>query len=78
VELEHVFRWYMAKFLDSGTLDDADVSCFSPPVWALVLCSISSLLMTLNASSGIFIYSLVCQQFRWLAYFCSKMTFCFI
>ena len=38
--------------------------CYSPPFWAHILQSISKFLLTLNASSGCFVYCVMCQAFR--------------
>ena len=58
VELEHVFRWYVS------TDSSASVACYDPPLWSVVLTSVSSFLMTLNASFGFAIYCLMCNRFR--------------
>jgi hypothetical protein len=41
-----------------------EYECINPPVWAYILRHVSTLLMTLDASSGFLIYCIACEQFR--------------
>ena len=43
---------------------EADKWCYSTPLWAHILRSISNLLLTLNASVCCFVYCVVCRTFR--------------
>ena len=40
------------------------IKCYSAPLWAHILRSISKLLLTLNASVGCFVYCMICSRFR--------------
>ena len=63
--------WNNYKYLftvepDKPTENEMQVEplCYSHPFWAILLRSISKLLLTLNASVGCFVYCAMCQIFR--------------
>ena len=43
---------------------EGDKWCYSTPIWAHILRSVSNLLLTLNASVCCFVYCVVCRTFR--------------
>ena len=63
VELEHMLSWYYFRYFDPKH-QAADAACFDPAVWAIILGSVSSFLMILNASLGFLVYCLACRQFK--------------
>jgi hypothetical protein len=63
VELEHMLSWYYFRYIDPEH-QAADAACFDPAVWAVILGSVSSFLMIVNASLGFLVYCLACRQFK--------------
>jgi hypothetical protein len=56
-------EWYYLKYVALEVMAP-ESHCFHPPLWAYILRQVSSLLMTLDASSGFLIYCVACKQFR--------------
>ena len=63
VELVSVWPWYYSKYFSAVPATE-EASCLRMPPWSHVVSHISSLLMTLNASTGFWIYCVACQTFR--------------
>ncbi len=65
-----MFKSYYLAYLDSltsdssGEVDMTQVNCFTPQYWFAIVTVVSSLTMTLNASIGVFIYCVMCKNFR--------------
>ena len=62
VELVLALSWYFNKNL-GGQSNSMNISCLEMPAWTFVMSHVSSLLMTINASSGFLIYCMACQTF---------------
>ena len=61
LELNHVSKFYFARPPDGAA---SNVSCFDPPLWAMMMKYFSNFLLTLNASIGFFVYCLTSEEFR--------------
>ena len=65
-----MFKSYYLAYFDSLTnnssadIDMSQVNCFTPQYWFATVTVVSSLTMTLNASIGVFIYCVMCKNFR--------------
>jgi hypothetical protein len=62
------YYWAVFDSLARGNsiadIDMSQVNCFSPQCWFVIVSMVSSLLMTFNASIGVFIYCVMCRNFR--------------
>ena len=61
------FYWNSLFSVDNSEKNihyEGDKWCYSTPIWAHILRSVSNLLLTLNASVCCFVYCVVCRTFR--------------
>ena len=63
VEFVSVLPWYYSKYFGPESAAGSS-SCLRMPAWTHVLTSVSSFLMTLNASLGFLIYCVACKAFK--------------
>ena len=62
LELNHVSKFYFVRDPPGGAA--SNVSCYDPPLWAMMMKYFSNFLLTLNASIGFFVYCLTSEEFR--------------